>query len=64
MDSETKGHGKDRYRRKKRRVTVSEPKEDSVSTRQIVVVAVLAVLIIAALAIVLSTFEVPVMRRR
>ena len=64
MDSETKGHSTVRYRRKKRRVTVSEPKEDSVSTRQIVVVAVLAVLVIAALAIVFSTFEVPVMRRR
>lgn len=64
MDAKTKGQSTVRHRRKKRRITVSEPKEDSVSTRQIVVVAVLAVLVIAALAIVLSTFEVPVMRRR
>ncbi len=64
MESTSKEDGEHRHRRKKRRITVSRPDEDGMSGRQIAVIALLILLIIAAVIFVLSSFEAPVLRRR
>ena len=64
MDQELKGHGEVRRRRRRRRVVVSEPSEDGFSGRQIALVVFLGLVLIAALVVILSSLEVPVMRRR
>lgn len=60
----TKDDPEHRHRRKKRRITVSRPDEDGMSVRQIVVLGILILFIIAALVFILSSFEAPVLRRR
>jgi len=64
MGNPSREGGDHRHRRKKRRVSVSKPDEDGMSARQIAVLAVLGVLVVAAVVYVLSGFETPALRRR
>lgn len=64
MESTSKEDRARRHRRKKRKVTVSKPDEDGMSVRQMVVLGLVALFIIAALVFILSSFEAPVLRRR